>query len=201
MNKHCVLNISPGSVERLQLAQYAPIVILIDIDSRNRVRELRSKSGATTLSARKLLEQSSKIKKHYSHLLSATLDASKEDGWFEALRHLIFHLQDRRVWMPEFQPSQPLDDLLLFPMQNCNLESDGDSSKGEYGTGVFEARNPMSEQNSQEFLGPTPYGSRNATFYSAFARNSPYSQSSHTSYGNSSAFTGKNAEKMTIRKI
>lgn len=70
MSKHCVLSISPGSVERLALAQYAPIVILIDVDSRSRVRELRSKAGATTLSARKMLEQASKIKKHYSHLLS-----------------------------------------------------------------------------------------------------------------------------------
>uniref|UniRef100_A0A915DYD1 PDZ domain-containing protein n=1 Tax=Ditylenchus dipsaci TaxID=166011 RepID=A0A915DYD1_9BILA len=49
--------ISPGSVERLQLAQYAPIVVLIDVDSRNRIRDLRSKSGATTLSAKKLMEQ------------------------------------------------------------------------------------------------------------------------------------------------
>lgn len=68
--RHCVLSISPGSVERLQLAQYAPIVILIDVDSRNRIRELRSKAGATTLSARKLMEQTSKIKKHHAHLLT-----------------------------------------------------------------------------------------------------------------------------------
>lgn len=65
-----VLIISPGSVEPLQLSQYAPIVVLIDIDSRNRIRELRSKAGATTLSARKLMEQSSKVKKHHSHLLT-----------------------------------------------------------------------------------------------------------------------------------
>lgn len=60
----------------------------------------------------------------------ATLDASKEDGWFEALRHLIFHLQERRVWMPEFPPDQPISDILLFPMQNCNLElQEADSLK------------------------------------------------------------------------
>lgn len=63
--------------------------------------------------------------------LLATLDASKEDGWFDALRHLIFHLQERRVWMPEFAPIQPISDILLFPMQNCNLEfsEGGDSLK------------------------------------------------------------------------
>lgn len=68
--KHCVLSISPESVERLQLAHYAPIVILIDVDSRSRIRELRSKAGSATLSARKLLEQNLKIKKHYSYLLT-----------------------------------------------------------------------------------------------------------------------------------
>jgi hypothetical protein len=91
--KHCVLCVSPGSVERLQLAQYAPICVLIDVDSRSRVRDLRSKAGANTQSARKLMEMAQRIKKHYSHLLTATLDASKEDQWFEALRALIFHLQ------------------------------------------------------------------------------------------------------------
>ena len=93
--QHCVLCVSPGSVERLQLAQYAPIVILIDVDSRSRVRELRNKAGASTQSSRKLMEQAAKLKKTHSHLLTATLDASKEDQWFEALRALIFHLQVR----------------------------------------------------------------------------------------------------------
>jgi len=91
--KHCVLCVNPASVERLQLAQYAPIVVLIDVESRSRVRELRAKAGVTTQSARKLVEQAQKLKRQYSHLLTATLDATKEDQWFEALRALIFHLQ------------------------------------------------------------------------------------------------------------
>uniref|UniRef100_A0A914R4D2 PH domain-containing protein n=1 Tax=Parascaris equorum TaxID=6256 RepID=A0A914R4D2_PAREQ len=45
-----------------------------------------------------------------TYVLVATLDATKEDGWFEALRQLIAHLQDRRVWMPEFRlSSNPSD--------------------------------------------------------------------------------------------
>lgn len=62
-NKHAILNVSPCSVERLVLSQYAPIVILLDLESRSRIRTLRSKAGATTRSARELLEQSAKIKK------------------------------------------------------------------------------------------------------------------------------------------
>lgn len=57
-------------MERLQLAQYAPIVIFIDVESRSRIRELRNKAGVPAASSRKLIEQAHKIKKHYSHLLT-----------------------------------------------------------------------------------------------------------------------------------
>jgi tight junction protein 1 len=152
-NQHCLLDITPGSVEKLQYAQYAPIVILIDVDSRSRLRDLRTKSGiasANNVSTKKLIEQSHRIKKHYSHLLTgmlliirlatkgdcyylATLDASKEDEWFDALRELIVHLQDRRVWMAESRPTDIAVDDFLFPMANSrfnNYDSDGESIKG-----------------------------------------------------------------------
>ncbi|KAI1724788.1 ZU5 domain-containing protein [Ditylenchus destructor] len=158
------------------------------------------------------MEQASKLKKHHAHLLTATLDASKEDGWFEALRQLIFHLQERRVWMPEFQPTQPIEDLLLFPMQNCNLAEtpDSDSNKADYG--IYDATGsgtssvqatPAHRQNLVDSLPAagsigggvyaghggsgsvsthTPNGS-NSPFFAAFARNSPYSHSSRNTYG------------------
>lgn len=59
-------------MERLHLAQYAPIVILIDVENRARIRELRAKAGAPSISSRKLIEQMHKIKKNYSHLLTGT---------------------------------------------------------------------------------------------------------------------------------
>ncbi|VDP02874.1 unnamed protein product [Heligmosomoides polygyrus] len=71
--KHCVLDISLESVERLQLAQYAPIVVLIDVDGRSRIREIRKKLNAPHLSSKKLAEQASQIKKHHAHLLSGEL--------------------------------------------------------------------------------------------------------------------------------
>lgn len=74
MFQHCVLDVSPGSVERLQLAQYAPIVIFIDVESRSRIRELRSKAGAVAISSKKLVEQAHKIKKHYSYLLTGMFE-------------------------------------------------------------------------------------------------------------------------------
>uniref|UniRef100_A0AAF5Q0W3 Uncharacterized protein n=2 Tax=Wuchereria bancrofti TaxID=6293 RepID=A0AAF5Q0W3_WUCBA len=153
-NKHCVLDVSPGSVERLQLAQYAPIVIFIDVESRSRIRELRSKAGAPAISSKKLSEQAHKIKKHYSYLLTATLDATKEDGWFEALLQLISHLQDRRVWMPEFRPLTNLNDVILLPMHSFQNQSDSDidSLKGDYSTNEYFTRSQLQLENSDPLV-------------------------------------------------
>uniref|UniRef100_A0A1I7USX2 DNA-directed RNA polymerase n=1 Tax=Caenorhabditis tropicalis TaxID=1561998 RepID=A0A1I7USX2_9PELO len=128
--KHCVLDISIESVERLQLAQYAPIVVFLDVDGRSRIREIRKKCNAPHLSSRKLADHANQIKKHHSHLLSATVDATNESGWFDALRELIGHLQQRRLWMPEFPPNLPLEDVLLFPLPK--YEGDVDSLKSDY---------------------------------------------------------------------
>ncbi|CAJ0594540.1 unnamed protein product [Cylicocyclus nassatus] len=132
--KHCVLDISLESVERLQLAQYAPIVVLIDVDGRSRIRDIRKKLNAPHISSRKLAEQAAQIKKHHAHLLSATVDATNEEAWFDALRDLVIHLQQRRLWMPEFPPNLPLEDVLLFPLSSkgVNYDSDMESSKGDY---------------------------------------------------------------------
>ncbi|KJH48283.1 PDZ/DHR/GLGF domain protein [Dictyocaulus viviparus] len=132
--KHCVLDISLESVERLQLAQYAPIVVLIDVDGRSRIREIRKKLNAPHVSSKKLAEQAALIKKHHAHLLSATVDATNEEAWFDALRDLVIHLQQRRLWMPEFPPCLPLEDVLLFPLssKNANYDSDLESLKGDY---------------------------------------------------------------------
>uniref|UniRef100_A0A0N5BJU7 Tight junction protein ZO-1 n=1 Tax=Strongyloides papillosus TaxID=174720 RepID=A0A0N5BJU7_STREA len=131
-SKHALLNVSPESVEKLSYAQYAPIVILIDVETRSRIKELRSRAGGIHLNSKKLIDQGSKIKKYHGHLLSATLDATKEDGWFEALRQLIIHLQDRSVWMPEHKPSQGIEELVLNGWHDAESE-DVDSIKGDYG--------------------------------------------------------------------
>ncbi|CAI4226800.1 unnamed protein product [Auanema sp. JU1783] len=148
--KHCILDISIDSVERLQLAQYAPIVVLIDVDNRSRIREIRKKMNGQHISSKKLAEQSSRIKKCHSHLLSATVDASHEDGWFDALRDLIAHLQQRRLWMPEFPPNIPLEDVLLFPLstKTTNYDSDMDSLKGDYSDFGLRREDSLTKMNT-----------------------------------------------------
>jgi hypothetical protein len=165
-NKHAILNVSPCSVERLILSQYAPIVILLDLESRSRIRTLRSNAGATTRSARELVDQAAKIKKHHYHLLTATLEL-KEDSWLQELRMLIDHLQTRRIWIPETAPSN-VQDLLLFPIQNCQENADADSLKADYGT-VYDATKPLEAKNElPNFNGDQ---ASRGTFASAFSRN------------------------------
>uniref|UniRef100_A0A7E4VDJ4 PDZ domain-containing protein n=1 Tax=Panagrellus redivivus TaxID=6233 RepID=A0A7E4VDJ4_PANRE len=141
--KHAVMTLTPGSVERLHLAQYAPIVILLESESRSKVRDLRAKAGASTQSARKLIEQAAKLKKHHANLLTATLDVSKEDQWFDTLKHTIFTLQDRRVWMPEVPPERPLHEMVLFPLPAVDANDSDVPAKSDYATGQFEMRNAL----------------------------------------------------------
>ncbi len=70
-NKHCVLDVTPSSVEKLQYAQYCPIVVYLSVESRSRLRSLRGAfSQSASKSGKKLLEQSQRIAKHYSHLFT-----------------------------------------------------------------------------------------------------------------------------------
>ena len=68
--KHALLDITLDSVERLQMAQYAPIVILIHVEGRSKIREMRRRMEAPRLSSRELSEEANAIRKHHSHLLS-----------------------------------------------------------------------------------------------------------------------------------
>ncbi|KRY75857.1 Tight junction protein ZO-1, partial [Trichinella pseudospiralis] len=126
-NKHCILDITPSSVEKLIYAQYCPIVIFVNVGNRTRLRDLRKRLAKTSAvkSSKKLFEQSQKIQKLYSHLFTAVIDATHEEKWFEVLRDLIAHLQSRRVWMSESKPSELLDDDFLFPMSNGRYGSVG----------------------------------------------------------------------------
>lgn len=74
-NKHCLLDITPGSVERLQYAQYCPIVIYLYVDSRSRLRDLRKghSKAAASKNSRKLMEHAAKLNKQYSFLFSGKL--------------------------------------------------------------------------------------------------------------------------------
>uniref|UniRef100_A0A915KE88 Tight junction protein ZO-2 n=1 Tax=Romanomermis culicivorax TaxID=13658 RepID=A0A915KE88_ROMCU len=142
-NKHCLLDVSPSSIEKLQYAQFCPIVIFLYVDNRSRLRELRrkavnSKNNLASKSTKKLMEDANKLQKYSRHLFTAVLDATNRFDWFDALRELISHLQDRRVWMSETRPTDLVDDDFLFSLESDSqkklMDSDGEEQSDNYGT-------------------------------------------------------------------
>ena len=69
--KHCVLDVTPNAVDRLNYAQYSPIVIYLRAESKHVVKELRAKLAKNSnKSPRKLYEQAVKLDKMYCHLFT-----------------------------------------------------------------------------------------------------------------------------------
>ena len=70
-SKHCVLDVTPNAVDRLNYAQHMPIVVLLRAESKYAVKELRSRwARSSTKSPRKLYDQAVKLEKAYSHLIT-----------------------------------------------------------------------------------------------------------------------------------
>jgi hypothetical protein len=96
----------------------------------------------------------------------------KEESWLNELRMLVDHLQTRRIWIPETAPAN-VQDLLLFPIQNCQTEGDADSLKADYGT-VYDATKPTASEVKQlKERQPNEANDQSGrgAFASAFSRN------------------------------
>ena len=66
-----MLDVTPNAVDRLNYAQYVPLVIFLRVDGKPAVKELRSRwARSSTKSPRKLYEQAVKLEKVYSHLFT-----------------------------------------------------------------------------------------------------------------------------------
>ncbi|GCB80611.1 hypothetical protein scyTo_0017252, partial [Scyliorhinus torazame] len=88
-DKHAVLDITPNAVDRLNYAQWYPIVIFLNPDSKQGVKTMRQRlSPESRKSARKLFERALKLRKNNHHLFTfseirdsevSTTDYSKAD--------------------------------------------------------------------------------------------------------------------------
>ncbi|CAH1790048.1 unnamed protein product [Owenia fusiformis] len=117
--KHCVLDITPNAVERLNYGQYYPIVINLHCEHKHHVKELRSKwAKESTKNPRKLFEQSQKLEKMYSHLFSAIITLTSGDGWYRKLKETVEKLQKQPVWVADAKPADSIQDDYLFPMSS-----------------------------------------------------------------------------------
>jgi len=88
--RHCMLDVTPNAVDRLNFAQYAPIVVFLRAESKHAVKELRQRwARHSTKSHRKLYEQAVSLEKSYSHLFSCMLMNPHCFGFNTSFHHYV----------------------------------------------------------------------------------------------------------------
>ncbi|XP_017847322.2 tight junction protein ZO-2 isoform X11 [Drosophila busckii] len=122
--KHALLDITPNAVDRLNYAQFYPVVIFLKTDSKHVIKQLRhGLPKAAHKSSKKLLEQCQKLERVWSHIFSTQIVLNDEDAWYRKLRDAIDLQQSGAVWMSESKlPESPSE--MLFPpyiAQPCQL--------------------------------------------------------------------------------
>lgn len=114
--KHCLLDVTPSAVDRLQHAQYVPIVVFLKAASKATVKYLRNKSvKKSRKSPKSLFDQSEKLEKLYSHLFTTYVHLEGEK-WLGKLEETINAQQQQPVWMTHEAPEMDVDDEYFFPM-------------------------------------------------------------------------------------
>lgn len=127
--KHPLLDVTPQVIERLNYAQFYPIVIYMRAESKTIVKELRARHSRTSASgsassnsnvrvksSRKLFERAVKLEKHWSYLFTSTIALTGADMWWKKLRETIERQQQMNVWLSDGKPEEIISDDFLFPM-------------------------------------------------------------------------------------
>lgn len=71
-DKHALLDVTPNAVDRLNYAQWYPIVVFLNPDSKQGVKTMRTRlCPESRKSARKLYERSHKLRKNNHHLFTS----------------------------------------------------------------------------------------------------------------------------------
>ncbi|XP_076148051.1 tight junction protein 1 isoform X3 [Alosa pseudoharengus] len=127
-DKHAVLDITPNAVDRLNYAQWYPIVVFLNPDSKQGVKNMRSRlCPESRKSARKLYERALKLRKNNHHLFTATINMNNmNDGWYGSLKDTIQQQQNQLVWVSEGKADgAPEDDLDIHDDRLSYLSAPG----------------------------------------------------------------------------
>ncbi|KAM6257771.1 tight junction protein 1 isoform 5-T5 [Porphyrio hochstetteri] len=102
-DKHALLDVTPNAVDRLNYAQWYPIVVFLNPDSKQGVKTMRMRlCPESRKSARKLYERAHKLRKNNHHLFTTTINLnSMNEGWYGALKEAIQQQQSQLVWVSE----------------------------------------------------------------------------------------------------
>ncbi|XP_068012523.1 tight junction protein ZO-3 isoform X2 [Melanerpes formicivorus] len=113
-DKHALLDITPSAVERLNYVQYYPVVVFCEPESRQGIKAMRQwLAPGSRKSSRRLYAQANKMKKHCSHLFTATIRLSGSgNAWYEEIKDIIRMQQSQPVWMTAEQADVAVEDSL-----------------------------------------------------------------------------------------
>ncbi|XP_076054109.1 zonula occludens-like protein polychaetoid isoform X19 [Oratosquilla oratoria] len=169
--KHALLDITPNAVDRLNYAQFYPIVIFLRAESKHIVKELRTglpKYEKGRMSSKKLFDQCVKLEKLWSHVFTATISLTQPDTWYRKVREIVDKQQSGPIWMSETKPFLALSDDFLFPMTSRLSYASSPESDMETGP---ESRTPSKSpfRNVQS----SSSSSSQAPHYSAFDSRDP----------------------------
>jgi len=115
--RHALLDITPSAVDKLNYAQFYPVVIFLRADSKHTVKELRAGIPKTPhKSSKKLHEQCVKLEKLWSHVFTTIVPLTQRDTWYRKLREAIDREQNQAIWISEAKLDEYLSDDFLFPM-------------------------------------------------------------------------------------
>ncbi|KZC11268.1 Tight junction protein ZO-1, partial [Dufourea novaeangliae] len=104
--KHALLDITPNAVDRLNYAQFYPIVIFLKAETKQIIKEMRAGIPKSAhKSSKKLLEQCQKLDKIWGHVFSAVITLTTPEAWYRKLRELIDRQQQGLLWMSQTKTS------------------------------------------------------------------------------------------------
>ncbi|KAG0696711.1 Tight junction protein ZO-2 [Chionoecetes opilio] len=138
--KHALLDITPNAVDRLNYAQFYPVVIFLRAESKQIVKELRSGYPKGRMSSKKLFDQSVKLEKLWSHIFTATVSLTQPEAWFRKVREIVEKQQSGPIWMSETKPVEFLSDMYLLP-----LIPSPSGSEEDVNSFLFQSNEPHSE--------------------------------------------------------
>lgn len=131
--RHALLDVTPNAVDKLNYAQFYPVVILVRADSKQTIKDCRSGLPKKAhLSSKKLLEQCQKVEKMWGHVLTSTLSLHSGDNWYNKLTDLVEKQQTAPIWMSDSKPDENFSDDFLFPMTARLSYTSAAESDGEF---------------------------------------------------------------------
>uniref|UniRef100_A0A182NSN2 Tight junction protein ZO-1 n=1 Tax=Anopheles dirus TaxID=7168 RepID=A0A182NSN2_9DIPT len=128
--KHALLDVTPNAVDRLNYAQFYPIVIFLKANTKHTIKQMRQGLPKSAhKSSKKLFEQCQKLERVWSHVFSTTINLNDPDTWYRKLRDSIDQQQSGAVWMSETKRVEIASDIFLpylpppCPLSCCNYVS------------------------------------------------------------------------------